>query len=83
MATAKKTPTAKEREAKRIERIERALIAASRWPELAFDEYANDVYAELRAAVYAVVPGRQKARNIDRLLDQATTAVCRVIRRRR
>lgn len=43
---------------------------------------ADAAYAELRAAVYAVTPGRQNARNIADLLHRATLAVARTIRRR-
>jgi cystathionine beta-lyase family protein involved in aluminum resistance len=43
---------------------------------------AEDLYAVLRAAVYAVVPGRQRAPNIRDHLNEAVKAACRVIRRR-
>lgn len=78
---AKKKPalTPKEREERRVQRI---IEAYGVHPWVSYEWLARCHYAELRAAVYAVVPGRQKARNIDDLLDKATTAVCRVIRRR-
>lgn len=44
---------------------------------------ADVAYAHLRAAVYAITPGRQRAANIGDLLHQASKAVARVIRRRK
>lgn len=45
--------------------------------------WAERDYKTVRAAVYAVVPGKQKARNIKALLDAAVKAAARVIRRAR
>ena len=39
-------------------------------------------YAELRAAVYAVTPGKQSKKNLEAALHTATLAVARVVRRR-
>ena len=84
MAT-KKPLTATQRAERRIARIEEAW--SSCWGIEDYSDGTNssritaeDTYAEMRAAVYAVVPGRQRAKNIDALLDLATAAVCRSIR---
>lgn len=83
-----KRETKREMEARHVTRLAKAYfgsspVAAWAWlDESAYDHLARATYAELRAAVYAVVPGKQKAKNIAALLDAAVTAVCRVIRRR-
>ena len=73
-----KRETKREMEARHIARIAKAYGDGWLDPEA----MGLTRYAELRAAVYAVVPGKQKAKNIAALLDAAVTAVCRVIRRR-
>lgn len=80
MAKLKKDMTSKEREALRIERLGKALRDDGY--VVSYGEVAKEEYAALRAIVFAVVPGRQKARNIEDLLDTATTAHCRSIRKR-
>lgn len=42
----------------------------------------GDLFRVVRAAVRAVVPGRQQAKNLDPLMRQALTAAVRVLRRR-
>lgn len=43
---------------------------------------AEASYNEAKAVVYAVVPGKQKAKNIAELLDKGIKAAARTIRRR-
>ena len=83
-----KLPPQKVLDAKLVDRIESAYndrYGTSSTSTL-FDGYwhdeAEDLYAVLRAAVYAVVPGRQRAPNIRDHLNEAVKAACRVIRRR-
>jgi len=83
MATRKKPETKAQMEARHITRIAKAYTTRRGEVGWGWQPEASWRYAELRAAVYAVVPGKQKARNIAALLDAAVTAVCRVIRRRR
>ena len=45
--------------------------------------YANADYKVVRAAVYAVLPGKQNKKNIAQALDAAVKAAARAIRRRK
>lgn len=84
-----KRQAAKEKAAKLAdERRIRRVQAAYRRARLTTGQEQNDVevgregiqtYALVRASVYAVVPGKQNARNIGKYLDAATTAVVRRI----
>jgi hypothetical protein len=67
-------------EARHIERLAKARWGDNSGYALSVFVARND-YRELRAAVFAVVPGKQSNKNIGPLLDAAVTAVCRVIRR--
>lgn len=78
--------TKRQMEARHIERLAKAYLRAAERDGAWYEDkggtfFARHAYANIRAAVYAVVPGKQKAANIGPLLDQAVTAVCRVIRR--
>lgn len=79
MATKKKPETPREMKARHIETLEAAYQKARRHFPLI---WAQESYAELRAVVYAITPGRQKAKNIGSQLDKAVAAAARVIRRR-
>jgi hypothetical protein len=67
---------------RRIAQLAKAWAAPRRTPSVSHEILAVQTYAELHAVVFAVFPGRQRAKNAGELLDQGTRAVCRVIRRR-
>jgi hypothetical protein len=74
-----KPETRKAMEARHIETLSaawRKILGST--PQAAGTNARYD-YRKVRAAVYAVVPGRQKARNIRTLLDAGVKAAARAI----